>query len=96
MTTAIPVLLWVAGQPQPGFVHEGRWLQGLSRRLMGHFSRGELAEFLIDQRQQFRGGIAITLLDAFEDLRYLGHARTIPQAASKAKRALFVQPSQTP
>ena len=52
VTSAIPPLVSLARQPQPGLVHQGSGLQGLARRLLGHFGGSQPAQFLVDQRQQ--------------------------------------------
>jgi len=42
--------------------------------LVGHLQRRELAQLLIDQRQQFIGGMGVALLDAIEDAGHIAHA----------------------
>jgi hypothetical protein len=44
---------------------------------MGHFSRGEFAEFIVNQRQQFLSGFGVALLRAVEDAREIAHGRRI-------------------
>src|SRR5207237_2902241 len=48
-----------ASEAQPGFMDQRGRLQGLARHLVGHFVRRELAEFLINERKQFPGGLEI-------------------------------------
>ena len=62
-------------QAQPRLVDQRRGLQGLSGLLARHFVRGELAERLINQWQQFLGGAWIPPLDGFKYLRHFAHVR---------------------
>jgi hypothetical protein len=48
----LPGLLLVPAETQPGFVNEGGGLEGLRARFLGHFARGEPAQFVIHQRKQ--------------------------------------------
>lgn len=45
----------------------------MSRRFPRHLERGEAAEFLIDEREQFIGGIRVALLHRAEDLSHVAH-----------------------
>lgn len=63
----LPRGLVVPAESQPGFVNQGGGLQGLAGRFTRHFLRGELAQFLIDQRQELVGGVGIALIHAPED-----------------------------
>src|SRR5262249_9803866 len=67
--------LSTATQAQPGFVNESGRLQCLAGRFACHPGRGEFAQFIINQRQQFFGSIGITWWNRLEDLRYLAHCR---------------------
>lgn len=70
---AIPLLILVTNQPQPGFVNQCGRLQGLARRFVRHLVRGEAAQFFIDQRQQLPGGSRIALLSRFKNARDVAH-----------------------
>jgi phosphoribosylaminoimidazole carboxylase (NCAIR synthetase) len=48
-------------------VDEGGGLQGLAGRFVGHLGGGQLAQILIDERQQLLGGLRVALLDPVED-----------------------------
>ena len=50
-------------QPEIGLVHQGRGLQRLPRLLLGQFLRGQLPQFVVDQRQKLLGGSRIALFD---------------------------------
>jgi len=41
--------------------------------LVRHARRGQLAEFLIDQRKQLTGGLGVALLHSLEDMRDVTH-----------------------
>jgi len=40
----------------------------MARRFVRHFGGRELAQFPINQRQQFIGGLGVALLNSFENL----------------------------
>jgi len=71
-----------AHQPQIRLVHQRRRLQRLSRLLLGEAGGGELAELVIDQRQQLLGGQRIAGLGRLQDLRDFAHGQvSIARAA---------------
>src|SRR6266571_4089036 len=76
MAAAIPLLVCPAGETQPRLMHQRRRLQGLAWPFVGHLVRGEFAQFLVNQRQQLFGGLAITLLDSLKDPRHITHNGT--------------------
>jgi len=51
----------ISDQPKPGLMHERRGLQSVSRRFIRPFSRMQLAQLTIDQRQQLIGGLGSPL-----------------------------------
>ena len=61
-------------KPQIGFMDQGRRVESLSGPLLSHSLRGELAQFVIDQRQQFLGRDLIALIDRREDRRHVAHS----------------------
>ena len=71
-----PSELWVvvANQPQPGFVDKGCGLQRVARRLIRHLGGCEPAQLLIDQRQQFIGGLGVAALDSLNYPGDIAHA----------------------
>ena len=75
-------------QAKPGLVHQRGRLKRMSRLFPRHLLRGQLAQFLIDQRQQFVGGIAVALLRAVENARDIAHCSRLNDGLrlSKAKR----------
>src|SRR5688572_13369667 len=50
----------VPDQSQARFVDEGGWLERLTGPLPGQPCGGEFAEFGVDQREQVRGGLAVS------------------------------------
>jgi len=48
----LPALILIAREFQPCFVYQGRALQGLNRRLLGHLCMRQASEFLINQGKQ--------------------------------------------
>jgi hypothetical protein len=54
-------------------MHQGRGLESLSRLLLGHLLRRELAQLVVDQRQQLLGGLGIALLNCAQNLRNITH-----------------------
>jgi hypothetical protein len=75
-----PVLVLRTGEPQPGFVNEGGGLKCLARGFVRHFARGELAQFVVNQRQQLRRGTRITGLGGIQDFLDVSHG---PEPESK-------------
>ena len=73
------VLVAVTGDLQPGLMHESRGLQRLSGFLIGHPDDGELAQFLIDQREQLIGRLRIARINGAEQLGDVGHGREFTQ-----------------
>ena len=75
MAAAVPVLgLFHVHQPQIGFMDQGRGLERLAGFFPGQFPRGQLAQLVVDQRQELLGGVRVALLDGGQDARDLGHA----------------------
>ena len=54
-------------------MNQGRGLERLAGRFFGHLLAGELAQFIIDQRQQLIGGVRIAVLDRVQDASDLAH-----------------------
>src|ERR1051325_406945 len=75
VTAVLPLLLFLTEQAQVGFVDQGGWLEGLPGLFLGHLHRGELAEFLINQRQQFIDRRGLTTLDPLQNERQLTHVQ---------------------
>lgn len=74
MAPAVPALGLVhINQPNVGFVNQGGSLQRLSRLLLRHPLRRQLAQLIIDQRQQLLGGTRVALFDGREDAGDVGH-----------------------
>ena len=60
VAAAVPVLGPVpTDQPQVGLVDQGRGLEGLAGLLLGQPRRGELAQLVVDERQQLGGGVRV-------------------------------------
>jgi hypothetical protein len=77
MAAPVPADFVGFGEAQPGFMHKGGGLEGLAGRFLSHTRGGQLAQFIIDQRQQFLRSPGFTLLNAIEDLRDLAHGPTM-------------------
>jgi len=78
MAAAVPNLLLLRSyETQPRFMHQGRGLERLSGFFLGHFIRGELAQFLVDQRQQLTGRLPVASINRVEQLGDLGHSRDL-------------------
>jgi hypothetical protein len=61
-----PVRLILAAEPQPGFVHERRRLQGLPRRFVRHLGRGQPPQLTVDERKDLIRGHGIAALDSMQ------------------------------
>ena len=54
-------------QPQVRLMNQGRGLERLARRLAGKPLRGQLAQLVIDQREQLLRRLGVGLLDRRQD-----------------------------
>jgi hypothetical protein len=54
-------------------MHQRGGIQRLPWLLPGELLRGELAQLVVDQRQQLVGGVRIALVDGLEDAGDVGH-----------------------
>ena len=50
----------------------------MTRRFVGHPARGEVAQFLVNERQQFLRGFGIAFLSTFQDAGDVAHRALIP------------------
>src|SRR5262249_38902156 len=74
MTASVPVRLSVrADQSEVGFVDQGGGLERLPRLLLGQLLRGELAQFVVDEGQELRGGVRVALLNGGQNAGDIGH-----------------------
>ncbi len=71
VASAVPPLVSLADQPEPGLMHQSGGLQGLARGLFGHLGGSQPAQFLIDQRQQPLRCLRVPGDNRLEDLCYL-------------------------
>src|SRR6266567_3934264 len=91
MAPAVPMPLTASDQPQPGLMHQRCGLQRLARRLVSHLVRRQLAQLVIDQRQQFLGGLGIAGLGSLEYASRVAHAlnetgaKYLPQKIGKVE-----------
>ena len=63
MPAALPVLGSAVHEPQIGLMHQCRGLQCLAWFLLSESRCGQLAQFLVNERQELVGGLRVTLLD---------------------------------
>jgi hypothetical protein len=75
MRAVPPRNLMIAAETQPRLVNQSRGLQRLARIFARHFNRGELAQFVIDQRQQPGGRLGISPLDLLQHHREITHRK---------------------
>ena len=66
MGAVLPGGLLVAAEPQPRLVDERRGLERLVAGFPGHLGRGQLAQLVINQGQEFVGRLRIALLKALQ------------------------------
>ncbi len=80
MPAAVPALFFVlADQPQVGLVDQGGGLERLPRGFPGKLLGGQLAQLVINQRQQLAGGVRVAFGDGVQDLRDLVHGTQPPE-----------------
>src|SRR5436190_18935627 len=77
MSAAIPLWMILSDQSQPRFMNERSRLQGLVRTLLRHFRGGELAQFVVHERQQLIRSLWVALLSCLENARDIAHAAKI-------------------
>ena len=61
-------------QLEPRLMDERGRLEGVARAFPGHFMRGQAAQFVVNQRQQFVRGLGVALLDGGENAGNVAHA----------------------
>ena len=72
----IPVLcLFDIDKPKVGIMHQCRRLQRLPRLFLRHLRGGELAQLIVNERQQFRGCLGIAVFDRLQDAGDVRHAQ---------------------
>jgi hypothetical protein len=92
---AIPVLGFLhVHEPDVCLMHERRGLQSLAGLLLGHHLGRQLAQLIVDQRQELLGSRGVALLDGGEDTRDVGHGRGFQIRASAHDYA--TQPGNPP
>lgn len=70
------ILTWL-GKLLPNFVDEGCGLESLPRGKFRHSSSGEPAKLVVDQREEFLGGLRVTLVDGFDNLGIIRHEGSV-------------------
>ncbi len=63
-------------------MHQSRGLQGVARCLPSHLVRRQLAEFIVDKREQLLGGFPVASLNRLEDTRDFDHGLSLPDSDS--------------
>src|SRR5262245_29650008 len=89
VAAAVPVLRFLSfHQAQIGFMNKSRGLERLPRLLLRQLLRRQLAELVVDERQELLGGTGVALLDGGQNARDLGHSGqfTAPKAARLRRR----------
>ncbi len=66
----------LSDEAQVGLVNECGRLERVIGRLGRHAGGGELAQLVVDQRQQSRRGVRVAGVDGGEDARHVGHGRS--------------------
>ena len=72
VAAAVEVL--IPDQPQVGFVDQSGRVEGVADDFGGHFHRGQLSQLVVEEREQFRGGLTVAVLGSFEEVGDFGHA----------------------
>ena len=76
VAATVPLLAPVrVDQPQVRLVDQGRGLERLAGLLLRQPLGGQLAELVVDQRQELLGGLGVAVLDGREDARDVVHCR---------------------
>src|SRR5439155_8126253 len=69
----LPRGLSVSAKAHPCFVHECGGLECVARCFLSHLDRGEFAEFVVNEREQFFRCFGIALLNPVEDACEVAH-----------------------
>ena len=69
----------VADEPEVRLVDQGGGLEGLPGLLLGQPLGRELAELVVDQRQELLGRLGVALLDGREDAGHVAHGHRSPR-----------------
>jgi hypothetical protein len=83
-----PVAVGRADQPELRFVDQGGRLEGVAGRFGCQSGGGELAQLVVDEREELGDGVALPASHARQDTRHLAHGRL-----RECRRA---RPSATP
>jgi len=75
----------VANQPQPGLVHQRRRLECIACGFVRHLGGGKLAQLLVNQRQQFFGGLGVAVLNCLNHPGNVAHVPRIPKERAKLR-----------
>jgi hypothetical protein len=62
-----------ADESQVRLVDECGGVQGVVWSFGGHAGRGEFPQFVVDQREQLRGGLTVATVRCFQESRHVGH-----------------------
>ena len=65
----------IADQTQVGFVDQRGSVERLPRPLLRQLLGGELAQLLVDQRQELLGGVRVALFEVGQDAGHVIHGR---------------------
>ena len=71
-------------------MHERGGLQGLVGRFIRHARRRQLAQFAIDQRQQFIGGLRVAVFDGLKNAGDVAQPATITRFSGIAPEGAAV------
>ncbi len=66
-----------AGQAQPGLVDKRGSLESVVRGLVGHFARGQLAQFRVHGREQLLSGLRLASLHRIKDHCDVAHGMNV-------------------
>lgn len=84
MLTILKILVLTAHQPEPRLMHERGRLEGLSGRLLRHLLGRQLAEFVVNQREQLVGGLGFTPRHSVEDAGDIAHEGNLTETSPKS------------
>src|SRR5262249_7401166 len=85
VSMAVPLRLGtLTDEPEIGLVHQIGRLKALPRILAREPPAGQLAQFLVDQRQELLGCLQVAPLDRREDVRDVFHRGESPESSNPA------------
>src|SRR5262249_36621026 len=77
MASPVPLSVSASNQPHPGFVHQCGRLKSMARGLLRHLCSRKPAQLIVNQWEQFFGGLRIPVFNRIQHASDVAHRSTI-------------------